>query len=422
MKGIEAWYSSYALLGVAAAGVLPILLPLVVEQGAGASGIGLVMAAFSLGGLSAPLWGRLADARRLHRALLAGGLALTAAASAAFPFLPSLFPRIALAFLQGTGVAAASTTANLFIVEMHPRSEWDSRIGWLQTFYGVGQVAGLLLAGALGQSQPRAGLVAAGGLAAVAIIPALLTAPRPPGRPLTRRPALTHAARHAGWPSGSPQDMYHHATGRGLRLLGSSGSALFGLFLLGWLLSYGGCAALFSLYPVVMQRSYGVAPGLSSVGFAVSAAAGLLLYAPAGRWSSGGRSVTVLRVGIAARLAAFAALSLLAFSRGISQGWPALGSFLVVVLAWSVLSVASTALVAEMHAKGKNEGEGIGLFNASTALAGVIGSVGGGLAAGAWGFGAVPVVALAGTAAGLVIMLSGRFSLPRAGPTARARA
>ena len=86
MKWVESWYISYALLGAAAAGILPILLPVVVAQTSGASQIGLVMAAFSFGGLTAPVWGRLADARRLHKVLLAGGLACTAAASAAFPF------------------------------------------------------------------------------------------------------------------------------------------------------------------------------------------------------------------------------------------------------------------------------------------------------------------------------------------------
>ena len=87
MKWIEGWYSSYALLGVAAAGLLPILLPLEVVRTTGVSQLGIVLAAFSFGGLTAPLWGRLADSRRLHRALLAGGLACIAVGAAVFPLL-----------------------------------------------------------------------------------------------------------------------------------------------------------------------------------------------------------------------------------------------------------------------------------------------------------------------------------------------
>jgi Major Facilitator Superfamily len=413
MKWIESWYISYALLGAAAAGILPILLPIVVADTSVASQVGLVMAAFSFGGLTAPLWGRLADGRRLHKALLAGGLACTALASAAFPFVSAPAVRAALALLQGIGIAAANTTANLFVVEAHPRSQWDARIGWLQTFYGGGQVVGLLVAGLVAQASAGSGLLLAGGLAAVAIVPGLLGAPRLPAGAVDRRPSLTHAARHAEWPTASPQRLYHHPTSRALRLLGSLGGGSFGLFLLGWFLSFGGSAAFFSLYPIVMRQSYGVGPALSSAGFAVSAALGLLLYAPAGQWSTRGKPLGVLRAGLAVRVAAYALLSLLIFLRGPSRGWPALGTFLIVVLAWSALSVASTALVAEMFSRRRNEGEGLGLFNAVTALAGVAGAAAGGWAAGALGYGAIPFVALGGTVAGLVVLLAGRFKAMR---------
>jgi MFS family permease len=68
---VEPWYWAYALLGLTAAGVTPILLPLAVSRMGSAADIGLVMAAISLGGMLAPLWGRLADQYRLHRLLLA---------------------------------------------------------------------------------------------------------------------------------------------------------------------------------------------------------------------------------------------------------------------------------------------------------------------------------------------------------------
>jgi len=204
--------------------------------------------------------------------------------------------------------------------------------------------------------------------------------------------------------------MYHHPTGRAaLRLLGASGSASFVLFLLGWFLSFGGSAAFFSLYPIVMQRAYGIGPALSSTGFAVSAGLGLLLYAPAGRWSTLDKPLTVLRWGLGARLAAYAVLALLfLFGRPLG-GIPALGTFLIVVLAWSALSVGGTALVAEMCSGLETEGEGLGLFNAVTAFAGVAGSAAAGWAAAAWGYGVVPVIALGGTATGLAVLLADRF-------------
>ena len=78
MKWVESWYISYALLGLSAAGLVPILLPLLIGRTRGAADIGFVMAAFSLGGLTAPIWGGLADRYRLHRWLLLGGILGTA--------------------------------------------------------------------------------------------------------------------------------------------------------------------------------------------------------------------------------------------------------------------------------------------------------------------------------------------------------
>ena len=66
-----------------------------------------------------------------------------------------------------------------------------------------------------------------------------------------------------------------------------------------------------------------------------------------------------------------------------------------------------------MYSRRKSEGEGLGLFNAVTALAAVAGSAIGGWAAGAWGYGAVPLVALCGTVAGLAVLLAGRFKAAR---------
>ena len=75
---IEPWYFVYAILGAIIAGLIPVLLPLRVGQAGTPAQVGWVMAAVSLGGLSAPLWGVLTDRYRLHRWVLIIGLFLTA--------------------------------------------------------------------------------------------------------------------------------------------------------------------------------------------------------------------------------------------------------------------------------------------------------------------------------------------------------
>jgi DHA1 family tetracycline resistance protein-like MFS transporter len=335
--------------------------------------------------------------------LLISGLAGTAIGSIFFPLTSSFVLGTGLALLSGVGLAACSTVANLFIVEVRPREEWDNRIGWLQTFFGGGQVLGLVIAGLLGQSAPEKGMWLAGAIAAGAIIPAALETRRASGVMEQHRPVLSRALHRTEWPVGSPQHLYHHPDLMRLKTVLREAESSFGLFLIAWLVSFAGSAAIFSLYPVLMQQLYGVEPARSAAVYAAAAGLGLVLYAPSGKWSETRGPQTVFRYGLALRIAAFAALVLLTFIRAHSLGSLAMAVFPVIVLAWSLLSVSSTALVAALSPQ--NEGQGMGLFNAVTALSGVIGAAAGGWAAAAWGYRAVPVMGGVGAAAGMVIMI-----------------
>ncbi len=403
MKWVESWYVSYALLGFTAAGLVPILLPILVGRTAGVENIGLVMAAYSLGGLTAPIMGGLADRHRLHRILLVGGLLGTAAGTFFFSFALTLPSRLALSLLAGTGLAAASTVANIFIVEVHPETEWDARIGWLQTFYGGGQVVGIVVAGMIGQTAPEKGLWRGGLIAASAVVPALYGTRQDAAILFGHRPVLSRPVHRAEWPVASPQHLYHHLGLMKLTRMFSAIEPSFGLFLLAWLLSFAGSAAFFSLYPVLMHQVFGVLPGRSSVGYALAAGLGLILYAPAGNWSRKRGPLPVLRDAIVLRIAAFLALTVLAAAPFSGRGWLAILAFVFVVLAWSLLSVSSSALVAVLSPK--NEGEGMGIFNAVTALSGVIGAVVGGWAASLWGYTAIPVIGIVGAVSGFLLTL-----------------
>ena len=402
LRWVEIWYLAYALLGVTTSGMVPILLPLVVSRISGASHIGLVMAAFNLGGLTAPLWGNLADRYRLHRWMLSGGLLLTTIGLATMPFAANQAAYLGLALLQSIGAAGAATVANLFVVEVHPKAEWDNRIGWLQTFYGGGQVAGLMLAGALSRADLHTGLLVAAGLTLFAAFLGWLTPTMPP-RVHVPRPVLLYSGRHSEWIVGSPQRLYHHLNLKTLRQLRAILRSPFGLFIVVWLVSFGGSSAFFSFYPLLMQQVYGISPGLSSTGFAVAAGLGLAFYSPAGRWSDRFGPAKVLRAALAVRLLAFLSLLVLAVTH-FGQGWVALLLFLFVVLTWSLLSVSGTALTAHLSPVGA--GEGMGIFNAATALAGVVGAVLGGWVSGYWGYNAAIALAMTGVAASLVFAIT----------------
>lgn len=399
-RRIEPWYLAYLLLGFGMAGVAPILLPLAVAERGSAAQVGLVMAAFSLGGLTAPLWGALADRFGIHRWLLAGGLLATALGLAGFVVQRSISSWLLLALVQSGGAAAAATVADLFVVEVHPRTEWDARLGWLQTSYGVGQVGGLLLAGLAGQTNVAAGLLAAAALMVVAIAPGW-TGPHAARRAATPHPAVPHPARHAEWPVSSPHRLYPMVGIRAATLVEATARGRSGRFLVAWVLSFGGAAAVFSLYPVLMGALFGVGPSLSSTGFAVAAALGISLYAPAGGWSQRAGPMRVLRGALALRLVSFVAMLGLGLAHPQAQGPLALATFVLIVLSWSALSVSGTALAARLLPGG--EGEALGLYNAATAVAGVLGAaLGGGLAA-RWGYAAAPALAVLGVAIGLAL-------------------
>jgi DHA1 family tetracycline resistance protein-like MFS transporter len=408
-RWVEPWYLAYALSGATTSGMSLILLPLEVSQTGGPSHIGLVMAAFNLGGLTAPLWGSLADRHRLHRWMLLGGLLMTTIGLAVFPFTTSKGAYVGLALLQSMGAAAAATVANLFVVEGHPRDEWDERIGWLQTFYGGGQVAGLLLAGALSQVDLHMGLFVAAGLTLLAALVGWLTTSTPSSLHIPR-PVLLYPGRHSEWIGGSPQRFYHLLSLKTLRQLGTVFGSPFGIFIIVWLVAFAGSTAFFSFYPVLMRQLYGVAPGLSSTGYAVAAGVGLTLYPPAGRWSDRFGPARVLKAALGVRLLAFLSLFVLGMTHS-GQAWLALLSFLFVVLSWSLLSVSGTALTAQLSPVG--EGEGMGIFNAATALAGTIGAVLGGWVSGYWGYNGAIALAVVGVALGLIFTVVRRADAPR---------
>jgi predicted MFS family arabinose efflux permease len=396
---IERWYLVYALMGLVVAGLVPVMIPLIVSKSGNAGLVGLVVAALSLGGLSSPLWGSLADRYRVHRLLLAGGLVMTCLGLAAFAFTTHPTFWFLLAMVQGLGSASAATVANLFVVEAYPRAEWDQRIGWLQTFFGIGQVAGLLLAGLLTRADLRIGIWAAAGLCGTAAVLGWFTTRTPSVQP-GLEPVLVHPVKHAESTISSPQRLFHGPQWMSIKNFGTVLRSPFGIFLLAWLLAFAGPAAVFSQYPLLMQKVYGATPATSSVAFAIIAALGLILYTPAGNWSNHQGPARILRASLGLRLFAFAGLMGLVFMpAGRAIGVLALLAFGFVVWAWSLMSVSGTALAARLSSVG--EGEGLGIFNAITAVAAILGALLGGWAAGIWDYSSIVTLAIIGVALGL---------------------
>jgi predicted MFS family arabinose efflux permease len=305
--------------------------------------------------------------------------------------------------------------ANSFIVEARPQQEWEQRMGWLQTFYGAGQVAGLLLTGLLLQAGVRTGLLVAAGLSATAAFLVLvLNRPSFPLPPSETTP--TSLPPHSEWTHGFTEFLAHGTLWQVLRPVWPAARSPFGLFLASWLISFVGTAAFFSLYPVLMQQVFATAPGVSCTIYAVAAGLGLILYPWAGQACERYSTTRVLTIGMSVRLVAFLGLLVLGLTQLSARSWLALVIFTFVVLAWSLLTVSGTALTARLSASSKTtKGEAMGLFTAASGVAGVIGATLGGWVAGHWGYAAVLGLSVCGLFIGLLLIPSISFSQPSSG-------
>jgi MFS transporter, DHA1 family, tetracycline resistance protein len=415
-------------------GLVPILLPIVaVRHGVGH--VGVVMGAFSLGAIAAPVVGNLADRYRAHRSLAAACAALCAVSLWLFPLAASaLQPLLGLA--NGAGFAGAVTVANLLVVERHPKPEWESRLGWLETALSVGQGGGLVLAAWLSGLSARNALLIAALVPAAAIPLSLMLTPRMSGGAPAARPATGVTAGHdpvghdpasVGHDPASaghePASAGHHPASAGqvgewgpasplrvrpleqrtladLRRAAGLLRGPFGWMLASWIPAYAGTAIIFALYPVLFSRAFGVAPRSSAVAFAVIVFLSLPLFIVAGRVSQRRGPAATLAGALAARVVLLAALAALAAVGHVPAIVP-LAAFGGVMFAWSFLSVASPGLTAQLVPGA--EGDAQGALNAASGLAGLAGAVAGGFAASLWGYPAALAIGAGAVLAGLSV-------------------
>lgn len=397
----EKWYFGYAFQGAVVLGIAPILLPIVVNKAGGAAQAGVVVAAFYLGQLLAPVLGSFTDRTGLHRLVYLSGYVLLALGLAFFPLASSLPFWFGLAFLQGAGSAATNTVSAMFIVEWKPKKEWDPRIGWLQTFYGTGQAAGLGLA-ALLQLSPEMGLVAAAALMIPGIVMGRMDLPRSTKHSKPDEVTLNRRI-HKRPRTALPQThRYERFMARHLVSLLKEARTAFGLFIFSWFLTMLGTWIIYNLYPLLMAQAFGIDAGLSSVYYALAAFLGVFAYAPSGMIGEKIGNGRVVMLGTLLTLVSQAGLSTLAFVDTGMNGWLVPAFFILQPVAWSPLIVAGTSFTAQLT--DMNEGAAVGLFNATTAIASVLAAFGAGLLAEYFSYKSVPVAGAILVAAGTAVL------------------
>ena len=367
---VPPWMICYVLLGFVQNGMVPVILPLAASPGPAA---GLTYAAFAATGIAAPFVGAWSDQHRKHRLTLACGLGLAGLALPAQALPGGIAQHVATAALVGLGVSGASTVATMLIVEVQPEPRWDGQIGALQACIGVGQLAGLLVAGLLGLRHVGGAFLLSALLLLIAVPLALAFAPNPVVE--VRRPTLVPRPARGGdaAPMG-PQRSLHPVTWRALAGIGHNKLTW---FLAAWLVSYTATNGLSVMFAVAMVRGYHAPATLPTTAYAVGVGCSLLLYRVVGGWDTRFGSWRVFTAGIGLRALVLAGMVALAALHTDATVLPILVCFGATQVIWPLLSVSSNTLavtLAPAHRAGS-----VGLLNAATSVGATIGGVFGGV-------------------------------------------
>ncbi len=407
IKWSAPWYGAYAILGAVTAALIPVLLPLMIMSISGnIAYVGWVMGCYNLGLLSSPLWGSLADKKHVHRSIFFGGFTALIIGMTLLPLCRSFFDFIIIALIIGAGTAAVATVATLFVVEFNPQPEWSPRIGWLQSFNGTGQTLGLFFAAFFsGNNLFNTGMW----FGAALLIPAVLIGHL--GLPVKKAEGHKEKIIHiidirriakfgkSEFLGGGLLRHSHHLNLAALKSVGKLISTDFGYFIFSWSIESFAVAAFFANFPIVMKSAYMVEPGLTSLIYAIAGAIGIVLFTGTTRLSSRFGVKKVFRYGIIVRLTGFLLLLIMIYVRTSISPLIASAGFILIVLAWPIISVTSTTLTAELTPI--SEGEAMGLYNASGAVATVVGTFLGGPLVNIIGYSAIPMIG----SAGLIIAL-----------------
>ena len=383
------WYSGYSFQGAVVFGTGAILMPIVVNNAGDAAKAGTVMAFFYIGQMLAPLMGAITDRTGRHRLFYLSGYVLLASGLAIFPFTQLVWYWIALAFLQGVGSGTSNTVAAMFVVEYSPKPEWNARVGWLQTFYGIGQAAGLGLAAVL-QARPELGLLVSAGLMAPGMALGVRGLPPPQAY---HKPDKAEFSRRAHRPPRTVYSILHRYEGtvmKNLKRLFYEWRSTFGLYIAGWFFVMLATWLIGVLYPLLMKSAFNISYSMSSLYYALGAIIGIFVYMPSGALGKRIGDGWVVIIGTVMTLVSIAALSVLTYVHSDLNQWLVPIMYILIPIAWSPLMVGGTCWAAQLATF--EEGEALGSYNATTAVAAVIAAFTAGLVAHNFGYGMVLII------------------------------
>jgi len=435
----DRWLYAWGLGSVSFGGA-SLLVPLyVVQLGARPVDLGILAAtAAVIGAPGAVVFGRLANQVGHRRGLVLGTLGTVALALAAVPLLGSVLAVIVANAALWLVVAAVAPVLTMLVVADAPESAWNERIGRLNSVQGYGWAGGLVLGtvwpllgtrlgGALASTRALFWLLAAAAAAATVVSARALPRPDPdaaaPSERQVRRIARLLSGSRAGVRGAtfafSPNRLYWSTRSIHLGRLRERLTPALATYLVAAALFFTGSAAFWAPLPLFLTDL-----GLTSGGifglYLVSSLASAVLYGPAGAMASR-YDLRLLQSGaVAARGVVFPLVALVAALGSLALTFGAAAVALAAVGAtWGFIAVLGSAIVVRL-APPSIRGEVLGVHTALAAVAGGVGGILGGWAAGfdyLLGFGVAGGLALVGAA---VVFSLGAVSEGATSPTAAA--
>lgn len=392
LRWLEPWFAAYALAGLLVNGIVPLLIP-ITASAKGPGAVAVVVAAFFAGQLTAPVVGRVADRAGRQRSVFLGAFPVMAVAAVGFGLADDVPGWVVAAAVAGAAAGAAQTLGSVFIVEGHPRSEWEARIGWFRFTFGLGQVAGLTIGAVFAESDVDRGWYVAGG---VILLGAFL------GR--IRLPHLSKAPP----PRPAPPSAGGRTSGLAAELRGP-----FGRFLLTWLLAMIAVQTILNVLPLVMLDAFGVGAARTATWYLLGSLIGAFLYPVCGRLTGRHGAGWVLRTGLLITLLGFVTMSAAWAFDLPGKGAIGVGALIIVAIGYPFDYIGGTMLAAQLTLDG--QGSAMGLFNSGVAAGAIVGAVVPSFLAKEFGYGALPPMAAAVLLGALLVGLSVLRSRTRAG-------
>lgn len=378
-------------------GLVPVMLP-ITAQPAGHAAVGFVVASFFVGQLTAPYNGAVADRLGKQRVMFLAAFPVMAVCAVVLGVSDSVYIWILASLLAGAAAGTAQTLGSVFIVEGHPKEQWNTLLGWFRLTFGLGQVVGLAIGGLFASSNLRLGWIIAALIMMLGVflgrigLPHLQTAP---GHSATADSTVDVTSKQ-------------HKTLK-IRIQGflTVLKSRFGFLLVCWFLSSISVLMFLNAMPLVMSDAFEIGSSLSASVYLVGALAGAVAYPAVGDLS---RRVGAGRVALFGFLLSFAALTCMAIAFFAHPSWGvAVGLVGMFCVAFSYpYQYIGANLLAATLASG-SEGGAMGMFNASAASGAVIGALAPVGLASAFGYGSyLPLAAgigLLGIVVGIPVLL-----------------